>query len=152
MAKKIKTKLIESVKSLTDVRVLGQVFFAILILLVSWSGVKAIQKNYELQKQISKLQQEVEIQVLENANLNLSNQYLETDQFLELSARRQFGKAAVGEKLLIVPKETALKNTVNIKTANDKQTKQAKKPFYQENFEDWISFFFRDSQNKLLEE
>ena len=106
----LKTKIIEFVKSLTDLRVVGQVFFAVIVLLISWSGVKAIQANYELQKKIVQLEQEVEISKLENDNLKLENKYLETDEFLELAARRQFGKAAPGETLYIVPKRVALAN------------------------------------------
>lgn len=146
----IKIKILEFIKSLSDLRTLGQVFFVIIVLLISWSGVKAIQTNYDLQKKIARLQQEVEIQKLENDNLKLSNQYLETGQFLELAARRQFGKGAPGEKLLVVPKATAMKfvtKTVPSKT-KDKKISQ---PAYQQNLEAWINFFFRKSQSKLLE-
>lgn len=149
MLQKIKTSGSEYIKSLTDVRVLGQTFFVILVVLISWSGIKAIQKNYELQKEISRLEQEVEIQQLENENQKLNNQYLETDQFLELSARRQFGLGAPGEKLLTVPKEVANKNTIKIQPSNNDETKKVKKPKYQQNFEAWINFFFRNSQNNI---
>jgi len=146
----IKTKILYIAKSLTDLKILGQVFFVFIVLLVSWSGIKAIGTNYELQKKISKLQQEVEIQKLENDNLKLSNQYLETDQFLELAARRQFGKAAPGETVLIVPKEVSLSYVDKSTTEGSKKRAQEKKPAYQQNFQDWINFFFRKSQNKLL--
>lgn len=146
----VKTKILDFIKSLSDLRTLGQVFFVIIVLLISWSGVKAIQTNYELQKKIARLQQEVEIQKLENENLKLSNQYLETDQFLELAARRQFGKGAPGEKLLVVPKATAMKFVT--KTAPSKtKDKRISQPTYQRNLEAWINFFFRKSQNKLIE-
>lgn len=150
MLDKIKIKLSEYFKSLTDIRVLGQTLFVIIMLLVSWSSVKAIQKNYLLQKQISRLEQEVEIAQLENDNQKLNNLYLETDQFVELSARRQFGLGAPGEKLLVVPREVAIKNSIKIKTDKD-TVKNVKKPKYQKNIEAWVSFFFRDSQNKLID-
>lgn len=145
----IKTKTSEFLRSLSDLRVVGQVFFAIIVLLISWSGVKAIQANYELQKKIVRLEQEVEINQLENDNLKLENKYLETDEFLELAARRQFGKAAPGETLYIVPKRVAL---AHVSAAPPATTTQAsdKKPAYQENLEAWSRFFFRKSQNKLL--
>ena len=145
----IKTKIIEFIKSLTDLRVVGQVFFAVIVLLISWSGVKAIQANYELQKKIVRLEQEVEINRLENDNLKLENKYLETNAFLELAARRQFGKAAPGETLYIVPKKVALAHVVRKKADSDNQAVD-KKPQYQQNLEAWTSFFFRKSQNKLL--
>lgn len=150
MIEAIKTKIIEFIKSLSDLRVVGQVFFAVIVLLISWSGVKAIQANYELQKKIVRLEQEVEISKLENDNIKLENKYLETDEFLELAARRQFGKAAPGETLYIVPKKVALAHVVQPTEDTSKQA-SSKKPSYQQNLENWSSFFFRKSQNKLLD-
>lgn len=147
----IKTKILEFIKSLSDLRVVGQVFFAVIVLLISWSGVKAIQANYELQKKIVRLDQEVEISRLENDNLKLENKYLETDEFLELAARRQFGKAAPGETLYIVPKRVAMAH-VTQPTEDIARQASNKKPQYQQNLEAWGSFFFRKSQNKLLED
>lgn len=138
------------VKSLSDVRVLGQIVFVIIVLLVSWSGVKAIQTNFELQKRIAKLEQEVVIAELENQNLSLANQYLETDQFLELAARQQFGKAAPGEKVYLVPTEVALSRTVETAVTKTAAEKTSDKPKYQQNLEAWVNFFFRSTDNKLL--
>lgn len=149
MLDSFKTKIAEFVKSLSDLRVVGQVFFAVIVVLISWSGVKAIQANYELQKKIVHLEQEVEINRLENENLKLENKYLETDEFLELAARRQFGKAAPGETLYIVPKRVALAQVDQSGVPSGQQA-TAKKPDYQQNLESWSRFFFRKSQNKLL--
>ena len=148
MFEKLKTKTVEFIKSLTDLRVVGQVFFAVIVILISWSGVKAIQANYELQKKIVRLEQEVEISKLENDNIKLENKYLETNEFLELAARRQFGKAAPGETLYIVPKKVALAQVTP--PADEVAKASSKKPQYQQNLEAWSSFFFRKSQNKLL--
>jgi cell division protein FtsB len=148
-----KTKIIifQYIKSLSDIRALGRTVFVIIVLLTSWSGIKAIQTNYELQKDIVKLEQQVEIVELENQNLELSNKYLETDQFLELSVRRQFGKAAPGEKIYVVPKNVALKYSPELQTISEKDGKGTAKPRYQQNLEAWLNFFFRSSNNKLLE-
>lgn len=132
------------IHDLRDVRMIGLLVFGIVVLLVTWSGIGVIQTNYELQKKISALDQEVDLQKLENSNLQLRNQYFNTEQYLELQARRQFGKAAPGEKLLLVPKSVALAHTKEIPKA-DKKTESpvAHKPFYQKNFEAWMSFLFR---------
>lgn len=151
MYEKIKTKIPEFAHSLTDIRVVGQVFFAVIVLLISWSGVKAIQSNYDLQKQIVRLEQKVEITKLENENIKLKNKYFETDEFLELAARRQFGKAAPGETLYIVPKRVAMAN-VTVKSEEVTKKAEKKKPKYQQNLEAWSAFFFRKSQNRFLQE
>jgi cell division protein FtsB len=130
------------IKQFQDVRVMGLAVFAVLAVLVSWSGVKVVQTNYELQRQISRLQQENEVGQLDNNNLKLKNQYFNTNAYLELAARRQFGKAAKGEKLLLIPRSVALAHTVNIpKTSTPVIKNQAHQPFYQHNFESWMDFF-----------
>ena len=82
---------------MSDVRFSGQVLFIIIVLLISWSGVKSIQANYGLQKQINELDQQNKISQMENDNLRLQNEYYESNQYLELSARRNFGLAAPGD-------------------------------------------------------
>lgn len=145
MLVKIKSGISYLAHNITDLRVLGQVLFAIIVLLVSWSCVRAIQTNYELQQRIAVLEKERDITRLENQNLGLSNQFLNTAEFLELAARRQLGKAAPGEKLVMVPKRVALaRATVSTEVKSESQ-KAAEKPFYQRNAEAWLNFFFHRS-------
>ena len=146
MLEKIKNKTINFAKRLTDLRYLGQVIFVIVLLLVSWSTTKAIQSNYELQKTVAEKQKQNELQKLRNENLKIKNQYLQTDEYLELTARKQLGLAAPGEKLVIIPKETALKYTTESSFKSDEkiaQENEENKPGYQKNLEAWGKFFFR---------
>ena len=138
-----------SFKQFQDVRVIGLAVFGVLALLVSWSTISAIQTNYELQKQIADLQQENKVTELANTNQGLTNAYYDTNQFLELAARRQFGKAAPGEKLLLVPKEVALSKTVDTKqTSGETDTAPAHRSDYQRNFQAWMNFFLNRRQNQ----
>lgn len=131
-----------AVKQLQDVRVVGLLVFALLAILVSWSTISAIQTNYGLQKQISTLQQENTVLALQNTNQKLTNQYYATDTFLELAARRQFGKAAPGEKVVIVPKSVALAHTVDVSQTTAKiNSPPAQASSYQKNFQAWMDFF-----------
>jgi cell division protein FtsB len=142
---KIKTILKHPLtQQLKDIRFVGFCVYGILVLLVSWSAIGVIQTNYQLQKQISQLQQQNEVYQLQNNNLDLTNQYYKTDQYLELQARRQFGKAAPGETLVLVPKSVALAHTINLPSeeTGTSAVTVIKKPFYQKNFEAWISFLF----------
>ncbi len=150
MHQKIKKYLENSLaQSLRDSRSLGLLAFGVIALLVTWSGVKAVQNNYDLQKQISKLEQQNEVTRLENENQKLRNEYYKTDEFLELSARRQFARAAPGERLYLVPKNVALAHTVDLKNATSKNSVTIAKPTYRKNFEAWINFFLhRPSVNE----
>lgn len=133
------------VRELKDVRVLGLIVFCVIVLLVSWSGVRVIETNYKLQRQIARMDEETKLLELENANKKLENEYYNTDQYLELQARKQFGKAAPGETVLVVPESVALSYTkdLNKESPASKKEKPNTKPFYQKNFEAWMSFFFR---------
>ena len=134
-------------QELKDVRVLGLIVFCIIVLLVSWSGVRVIETNYRLQQQIARFEEEKKLLELANANKKLENEYYNTDQYLELQARKQFGKAAKGETVLIVPESVARAHTKDLeKEAQEKQNDKPGKPLYQRNFEAWMSFFFRRSE------
>src|SRR4051812_21173169 len=102
------------VQRLSDIRFAGQLGFVVIILLVSWSGVKTIQTNYELQKQISTLNQQNSVQKLTNSNQALQNEYYKSKQYLELAARQNFGLAMPGEKEVLVPQTVALSYTVDL--------------------------------------
>ena len=150
MLNKVKTHFNSGkLQFLNDTKNLGLIAFGVIALLVSWSGVNSIQANYELQKQISELSQQNTVAGLENTNLKLRNEYLKTDQYLELAARRQFGKAAPGETVVNVPKKVALANTVEPKNVAVKvATTEESKPFYLKNLQAWVDFFLhRDSAN-----
>ena len=148
MVKKIKSLLKNPyLRMLNDTRALGLVGFGVVAVLVSWSGLKAIQTNYGLQKQIARLEQENEVQKLDNENQKLKNEYYNTDEFLELAARRQFGKAAPGEKVVLIPKKVALAHTVDLsgEKTKQKQASETHKPTYQKNFEAWVNFYLHRS-------
>jgi cell division protein FtsB len=130
------------ISQLGDIKFVGMLVFLVIVLLISWSGVKAIQSNYGLQKQIATIQQQNSLQQLKNNNLQLQNDYFNSNQYLELSARQNFGLAAAGETELLVPKSVALAHTANLPTATVAADKPAdKQPVYQKNFEAWVNFF-----------
>ncbi len=138
-----KTKFNNIYRDLSDVRVLMLLGFGVIAILVSWSGIKAIQANYSLQKQIATLEQENQLHQLENKNLDLKNQYLNTDEFLELSARRQFGLAAPGERVYLIPNKVALAHTVDLaQVVSTSGVVVAKdQPVYRQNLQAWVNFF-----------
>jgi len=145
MITKIKQKLISIYNKrnqLRDVRVLGLCLFLVIVLLISWSGVKTVQSNYALQKQITQLNQENKIQQLKNDDLALQNEYLNTDQYFELSARQNFGLGSSGETELLVPSSVALaqlaplpNSTVPSAGAYNHQSR------FEKNFRAWMDFF-----------
>jgi cell division protein FtsB len=135
------------VYELRDARVAGLVVFAIIVLLISWSGVKSIDTNYRLQREISRLQQQNAVYKLNNSNASLQNDYYKTDQYLELSARQNLGLAQPGETELLVPKDVALSYTVEPPKSQAATAKaSSKQPGYQKNLQAWVNFFLHRPQ------
>src|SRR5487761_1485673 len=131
---------------LNDIRFVGQLLFVVIVLLISWSGVKSIQTNYGLQKQITALNQQNGLQQLQNDNLKLQNQYYQTSQYLELSARQNFGMASPGEQELIVPEQVALAHPINQPTPTV-QASSTQSSHFQRNFKSWVDFFLHRSNS-----
>lgn len=129
-----------------DTRMWGFIVFGIVVLLASWSGVRVIETNYELQKKIAQLEQQNQVLALQNQNQTLKNQYFETDTFLELAARQQFSKAAPGEKMVIVPEHVALNNAREVSLVVKDEIAQreaaATEPSYLRNLRAWRDFVF----------
>jgi cell division protein FtsB len=143
--KQIYQKYFPKVRSIimqfSDIRIAGQAVFVVIVLLVSWSGVRAIDTNYILQKQIATLQQQNQLHGLENTNLQLSNEYYSSDQYLELSARQNFGLGKPGETELIVPQSVALSYVVAPSTTSSVVVGTRQLPAFERNFQAWIDFF-----------
>ena len=138
------------IKTAFDTKNLGLYAVFIIALSVTWSSIKIIQKNYELEKQIGQLQQEVTIQDQTNKNQKLKNEYYKTDAYLDLAARKYFGKALPGEKLILVPADTSQKyiHQEAEPVAVVKPPRTA--PKFVQNWQDWINFFLHresDSPN-----
>lgn len=130
-------------KQLTDIRNVGFYIFAVIVVAIAWSGVKTIQNNYELQRQISILQQQNEVLQLSNQNTGLESQFYETDQYLELAARQNLGLAAPGETVLLVPRSVSMKHVdPSLVPPGDSSVKvQAdSKSRFAQNFQDWRDF------------
>ena len=125
-----------------DIRFTGQIVFVAIVFLISWSGARAIQSNYSLQEQAAQLNQQNQLASLENNNISLQNQYYNSNQYIELSGRQNFGLAYPGETELIVPNNVAGQYTTNLPDKYAKLTKSpANQPGYQKNFEAWVDFF-----------
>jgi cell division protein FtsB len=130
-------------KQLGDMRNIAMYLFVLIVLAIAWSSVKTIQSNYELQKQISALQQQNEVIKLSNQNIDLQTKYYQTDQYLELAARQSLGLAAPGEKIMLVPKSVAARyvDTSLLKQYTPQQgVKADNRSAYIKNIETWRDF------------
>ena len=103
-----------------------------------WGTVQTLQKNFTYQQQVDALTQNVELERLRNENLKFQQQYFRSEEFLELSARQRLGKAAPGEKLIILPDSRNIVDTVKPSADARPATVRAS------NLSQWVRFFFGD--------
>lgn len=129
-------------RQLVDVRNIALYIFGIVVLAIAWSGAKTVQNNYELQKKIATLQQQNNLLWLENNNTYLQNQFYQTNEYLELSARQNLGLAAPGEQVLLIPQNVAMQyvDPALDMTKVNPQNSVDNRPKYAKNLEDWRDF------------
>jgi cell division protein FtsB len=130
-------------KGLYDVRLVVLILVGAISVIVFWNTAKIIQRNFELTQKVAQIQKENEVIELENRNKELQNQYLATDEFAELTARRIYGKASPGESVYIVPEEVAIASlqTTTDETVEEQNIEKAK---YLKNLESWMNIYFRN--------
>ena len=131
------TKKINIKKHLTrnNLVLLGAAIVALVLLVLS---VEAMQKNYQLQRQVDEGSTANEVQALENENLRLKQMYFQTDEYKELEARDKLNKAFAGEHLVHLPpvdKEVVIETGDAVRPVDTRS-----------NFERWIEFFFGSRQ------
>ena len=142
MINQIKIYYHDKIKNnLRDIKFVGLMVFLVIMLLVTWSGIKSVQTNYGLQKQIANLSQQNQLQKLKNDNLALQNKYYDTNQYIVLSARQNFGLAASGETEVIIPHNVAMNQLVSVPEDQSVKISVGTQSFWQRNFEMWVNFF-----------
>ena len=115
----------------------GAIALALLIAVSwSWGTVSTLQKNFELQQRVDGLDQEVELADLQNQNLKFQQNYLRSNEFLELTAREKLGKAAKGEKVVILPDSNGVQDDAG------QQKAPSRAPARSSNLAQWMQFFF----------
>ena len=136
-------KTVHYIEHLGDIRYSGQLIFAIFIILLTWSGIRSVETNYRLLRQINEIDQQNQLQQLENSNIDLGNQYLNSNQYLDISARQNLGLALPGEQELLVPKSVALAHVVSSPYKQADKNVSSSKPG---NFQSWIDFFLHRNE------
>lgn len=127
------------VQQLSDSRNVALYIFSIVVLAITWSGVKTLQNNYDLQKKISTLKQQNTVLALQNDTTALQNKYYQTDEYIDLAARQNLGLAAPGEKELLIPKSVAMKYIDQTLVPASKASTD-NRPTFIKNLEAWRDF------------
>jgi cell division protein FtsB len=113
------------------VNLIGVVAVAYLVVMLG----QTIKRNYDLNKQIIALNQQVSLLHAKKDQMAYDIQYYKTNSFRERQARAQLGLQLPGENVIIVPqKSPAASNQV----PGDDTSKPASRP--RSNFQQWLDF------------
>lgn len=104
-----------------------------------WGTIEALQQNFLLERQVTQLEHTVELDEIEVQLLEHEQRYYESDEYLELAAREHFGRAAPGEKMLILPENTVTDTLPSRDTVTPKQEPPG-------NLQQWTMFLFSSKE------
>lgn len=100
-----------------------------------WGTVGTLSKNFELQQEVDQLDAKIELAKLQNQNLSYQKNYYTSSEYLELSARELLGKVAPGERVVILPDSSQVKDTASMPQTTLPVSERS-------NFSQWMQFFF----------
>jgi hypothetical protein len=111
----------------------------------AWGSIGMMQRNYDLQKTLDSKARQQTLADLETQALEYQQKYYQSTEFKELSARKYLGLANPGEKVLILPPNTAAAK--NASSALTKPTVKKLDP--PSNIEQWTNFLFGGNHKGL---
>lgn len=127
---------------------MNNVVVAIALLIAAswaWGSVQAMERNYSLQKELNHKQRELKLTQLETDTLRYQQKYYESDEYKELAIRERLGLVQPGEKVLILPPNSATAKAVD----NTVAAKEAPQKVSESNIQQWINFLFGGAYRSL---
>ncbi len=109
----------------------------------AWGSVQAMERNYDLQKEIDYKQRELRLAELRTAKLQFEQNYLKSDEYKELAVREKLGLISPGEKVLILPPNTPAAS------ADEKAASDVPQAVPESNFQAWVNFLFGGAYRSL---
>ena len=113
----------------------------IIIILISFPLAKNVSKQYKVNKEIESLK--MEINGLQNKNSQLKNliSYIQSDQFIDESARKNLNYKKAGENVVIINNvETTEKKDDGLAVNNSQNETSA---VIENNADKWVKYFFK---------
>ena len=122
-----------------DYLTIDKVVLALAVVLCAawtWGAISSMSRNWELEQRLDARKKELALVRLEVQTLELENQYLQSEEYQELAARKQQNKKLAGENLVYLPPNTeTAKNKYKLTVVTEEQATPS-------NFEQWMSFLF----------
>ncbi len=127
---------------------LNNVVLAVALLMAfgwAWGSVSMMQRNYTLQRKLDTKERQLTLNQLEVQNLEFQRNYYQSTEYQELAARRYLGLVNPGEKVLILPPNSAQAKADTNSTTNS-TTVSIPQP---SNFRQWLDFLSGKNVSRL---
>lgn len=103
----------------------------------AWGSVSVMERNYKLQREIDSKNRELKLVQLETETLKYQQRYYKSDEYKELAVRQRLGLVAPGEKVLILPP-----NTARASSSGQAEADAATRTVKPSNTEQWLNLLF----------
>ncbi|MBQ9180759.1 hypothetical protein IJ135_01530 [Candidatus Saccharibacteria bacterium] len=106
----------------------------------TYQSVVAMDRNWRLTEQLNTERQNLELMKIEVETAELTNEYLASEEYQELAARRLLEKKLPGEHMVVLPENSeAAKSKHSVKEV----AASTEEPKEYSNFEKWVRYLFR---------
>jgi hypothetical protein len=143
--KNVLTSSIDLLKRAVKPEVLAFSVVAVVVVAVTINTSFVIMQNYKLERSVRVLEQRVAVADIELETTKAQNDYYATDEYLDIAARKLLSKGVAGEKMIIIPREVALKE---VPAEFRDQSRFSQDPAVlrrtESNYEKWLRFLRGD--------
>lgn len=110
----------------------------------AWGSIGVMQRNYNLQKELDAKNRQQTLAELEVQNLTYQKKYYQSAEYQELAVRERMGSVSPGEKVLVLPPNSAAAKQADMVVSG----KKAVTVEPQSNFQQWTNFLFGANRSK----
>lgn len=79
---------------------------AVIAISWAWASVQAVQRNYQLQREVDDKRRQLALAELQTETLAFEQRYYQSREYQSLEAKRRLGLAEPGEKVVVLPPNT----------------------------------------------
>lgn len=119
---------------------------AVIAISWAWASVQAVQRNYTLQREVDDKHRQQQLMELRTEMLVYEQRYYKSREYQALEAKRRLGLAEPGEKVLVLPPNTAKARAADKSGASSDvvlpQATSSPAPAQQ-----WMDFLFGGNRN-----
>lgn len=122
---------------------------AVIAISWAWASVGVVQKNYALQREVDDKRRQQQLIELQTETLAYEQRYYKSTEYLSLEARERQGLGDPGERVLVLPLNTANAKAVDQDPGQATVRPTASASAEPSNIQQWANFLFGGNDRGL---